>query len=49
MNKKYMVSKAYTTMKIWVVDEAKNQKDELVLSMEVCQMIKPRNAKQMSR
>ena len=29
--------------------EAKNQKDELVLSMEVCQMIKPRNAKQMSR
>jgi acyl dehydratase len=25
--------------------EAKNQKDELVLSMEVCQMIKPRNAK----
>mgnify|MGYP007000397639 len=24
-------------------------KDELVLSMEVCQMIKPRNAKQMSR
>lgn len=29
--------------------EAKNQKDELVLSMEVCQMIKPRNAKQMNR
>ena len=25
MGKKYMVSKAYTTMKIWIVDEAENK------------------------
>ena len=28
--------------------EAKNQKDELVLSMEVCQMIEPRNIQQVN-
>ena len=27
MGKKYMVSKAYTTMKIWHVEEAENSKD----------------------
>ena len=29
MNKKYMVSKAYTTMKIWIVDEAENGQDAI--------------------
>ena len=29
MNKKYMVSKAYTTMKIWIVNEAKNGQDAI--------------------
>jgi hypothetical protein len=29
MNKKYIVSKAYTTMKIWIVDEAENEKDAI--------------------
>jgi len=29
MGKKYMVSKAYTTMKIWIVDEAENGQDAI--------------------